>query len=77
MSIHKDPAPMQEPMQSNDWPEPEVKRYPGAVIVLGIVLAATLLWSGCVFVSIKTAKLMSRPPVAAAASETRTASVGR
>jgi hypothetical protein len=64
------------PAQSNDWPEPEIERYPGAVIVLGIVLATSLLWSGCVFVTVKTAKIMSRTPVAVSTADTRPAPLG-
>lgn len=52
----------------NDWPEPEVKRYPGVVIVVGILVATGLLWSGCAFFGVKAVKLLNRPPAAAAAA---------
>ncbi len=72
MTQHDEPATQGD----NDWPEPEVKRYPGFVIVLGILLATSLLWSGCALIGMKAVKYVDRPR-AAAVQATRLASVGR
>ncbi len=53
--------------QDNQYPEPEVKKYPGVVRVFLILVATGVLWSVFALVGSQAPKLLGRPALAASA----------